>query len=64
MMFIEERHKQALLSYARSVLAAVLAVASTGNYQADDLFKAALAAALPPVLRWLNPNDPAFGRGS
>jgi hypothetical protein len=63
-MFIEEHHKQAILSYLRSVVAAVLAVASTGNYAPDDLLKAAVAAAIPPVLRWLNPNDPAFGRGS
>jgi hypothetical protein len=62
MMFIEEHHKQVGLSYLRSVVAAVLAVASTGNYQPDDLLKAAVAAAIPPVLRWLNPNDPAFGR--
>jgi hypothetical protein len=64
MIFIEEHHKQAALSYLRSVVAAVLAVASTGNYAPDDLLKAAVAAAIPPVLRWLNPNDPAFGRGS
>jgi predicted ATPase len=64
MMFIQEEHKQMLLSYVRSVLAAVVAVAATGNTAPDDLVKAALAAALPPVLRWLNPNDSAFGRGS
>jgi hypothetical protein len=64
MMFIQEEHKQMLLSYARSVLAAVVAVAATGNTAPDDLVKAALAAALPPILRWLNKNDPAFGRGS
>lgn len=63
-MTITEQHKQAALSYARSVLAAVLAVASTGNYNADDLVKAAVAAAIPPLLRWANPHDAAFGRGS
>lgn len=62
-MTLNEQQKQALLSYARSVLAAVLAVASTGNYNPDDLLKAALAAAIPPLLRWANPNDAAFGRG-
>lgn len=56
--------KAMLASYGRSVLAAVLAVVSTGNYQPDDLGKAALAAALPPLLRWANTNDPAFGRGA
>jgi predicted ATPase len=64
MMFIKEEHKQMLLSYARSVLAAVVAVVATGNTAPDDLVKAALAAALPPIIRWINPNDPAFGRGS
>jgi len=63
-MFIKDEHKQMLLSYARSVLAAVVAVVATGNTAPDDLVKAALAAALPPILRWINPNDPAFGRGS
>ena len=56
--------KAALLSYLRSVLAAVLAVASTGNYAPDDLVKAAVAALLPPLIRWANPKDVAFGRGS
>jgi predicted ATPase len=63
-MFIKDEHKQMLLSYARSVLAAVVAVVATGNTAPDDLVKAALAAALPPIIRWINPNDPAFGRGS
>jgi hypothetical protein len=36
----------------------------TGNYAADDLVKAGIAAVLPMLLRWLNPNDPAFGRGA
>jgi hypothetical protein len=63
-MFIKDEHKQMLLSYARSVLAAVVAVAATGNTAPSDLVKAALAAALPPIIRWINPNDPAFGRGS
>jgi hypothetical protein len=56
--------KAALLSYSRSVLAAVLAVASTGNYAPDDLVKAAVAALVPPLMRWANPRDVAFGRGS
>lgn len=61
-MNLTVEQKAMLLSYARSVLAAVLAVASTGNYAPDDLLKAAVAAALPPLLRWANPNDTAFGR--
>lgn len=61
---ITEQHKQIALSYARSALCAVAAVAATGNYALDDLAKAALAAVLPPLLRWINSNDSAFGRGA
>jgi len=53
-----------LASYLRSTLAAVLAVVATGNYELDDLVKAALAAILPPLMRWANSKDPAFGRDS
>jgi hypothetical protein len=63
-MKLNERQQAMLASYGRTVLAAVLAVASTGNYQPDDLGKAALAAALPPLLRWANKNDTSFGRGA
>ncbi len=56
--------KAALASYLRSVLAAVLAVAATGNYAPEDIGKAALAAVLPPLMRWANPKDTAFGRGA
>ena len=56
--------KAALASYLRSVLAAVLAVAATGNYAPEDIGKAALAALLPPLIRWANPKDTAFGRGA
>jgi len=53
---------QMLLSYLRSALAAVMAVVSTLDYTPLDLAKAFVAALIPPVLRWINPNDPAFGR--
>jgi hypothetical protein len=63
-MTLSPKQHAALLSYARSVLGAVLAVISTGNYTPDDLLKAAIAAILPPLIRWANPKDMAFGRGS
>jgi len=63
-MKITQQQKSALQSYARSIIAAVVAVAATGNYAPDDLGKAALAALIPPILRWANSSDPAFGRGS
>ena len=51
-------------SYGRAVIAAVLAVYMTGNTEPGDLGKAAVAALLPPLMRWANPGDKAFGRGS
>ena len=56
--------KAMLASYARSVIAAVTAVASTGNTDPQDLAKAAVAALLPVVMRWANPKDMAYGRGN
>jgi hypothetical protein len=63
-MTLSPKQHAALLSYARSVLGAVLAVISTGNYAPEDLLKAAIAAILPPLIRWANPKDMAFGRGA
>jgi hypothetical protein len=63
-MTISKQQKAAFQSYLRSCMGAVLAVVATGNYALDDLAKAALAAVLPPLLRWANSNDLAFGRGS
>ena len=51
-----------LQSYLRSCLAAVIAVVATGNYDPTDIGKALVAAALPPIMRWANPKDKAFGR--
>ena len=53
---------QALLSYARSLVAVAATVVATSDWTWDNLGKALLAATVPPLLRWLNPNDPAFGR--
>jgi hypothetical protein len=66
MKFVEitPQQKQMMLSYLRSAIAAVVAVASTLDFTFNDLAKAFVAALIPPVLRWLNPNDVAFGRGS
>ncbi len=58
------KSKAMLSSYLRSAIAAVLAVVSTGNYAPEDLGKAGLAALLPPLMRWANSKDPAFGRDS
>ena len=54
------------MSYVRSFAAAALAVWVAGNFQAGwrEMAAAGAAAILPPLLRWLNPGDTAFGRGS
>ena len=61
-MKLSKQQKAMFQSYLRSCLAAVLAVVATGNYDPTDIGKALLAAALPPIIRWANPNDRAFGR--
>lgn len=55
--------KALLASYSRTVVAAVLAVYMAGNTSPTDLGKAGIAALLPPLMRWANPQDKAFGRG-
>jgi hypothetical protein len=49
-------------SYARSFLSACLAVYIAGATDPKAILGAGLAAVLPVLLRWLNPNDPAFGK--
>ena len=53
--------KSVAASYARSFLAASLALYLAGETDIKKLSAAGLAAVLPPVLRWLNPKDGAFG---
>jgi len=62
--FLTPKNKAMLASYGRSFLAAVLAVYLSGNRNLSDIVAAGVAAVAPPLLRWLNKNDPAFGRGS
>jgi hypothetical protein len=60
---MKQSDKAMLASYGRSVVAAVIAVYSTGNTDPADLGKAALAALVPVFARYVNPKDLAFGRG-
>ena len=60
---MKQINKAMLASYGRSVVAAVIAVYSTGNTDPADLGKAALAALVPVLVRYVNPKDLAFGRG-
>ena len=60
---LKPKDKALLASYGRSIIAAVIAVYSTGNTNPTDLGKAALAALVPVLIRYVNPKDLAFGRG-
>lgn len=61
-----------LKSYLRSFVAVVLGLfladgADLFSVTASDLrtwLAAGIAAIIPPALRWLDPNDGAFGRGA
>ena len=53
-----------LASYARSLVGALMAVYSTGATDPVDYAKGAIAAIIPPIMRWVNKNDQAFGRGN
>jgi hypothetical protein len=62
-MKITETQKQLLASYGRSVLGAAVAVyVSTGDVKMAA--NALWAAALPVILRYVNPSDTAFGKVS
>ena len=58
------KDKAILGSYARSFLTGALTLYMAGETDPRKLLAAGIAAVLPPLLRWLNPNDQAFGRGS
>jgi hypothetical protein len=51
-----------LASYGRSLLAAGLALYAAGVTDPMQLANALWAALLPVVIRYVNPNDPGFGR--
>lgn len=53
--------KALLASWARSFVAACIAVYLAGVTEPKAIAGAGIAAVLPVVLRWLNPNDAAFG---
>lgn len=56
-----EKSKALLASWARSFLAAAIAVYMAGVTDPKAIATAGVAAVLPVVLRWLNPKDSAFG---
>jgi hypothetical protein len=54
--------KPMLASYARSFIAASLAVYMAGVTDPKAILSAGVAAILPVLMRWLNPNDKVYGR--
>jgi hypothetical protein len=54
--------KPMLASYARSFIAASLAVYMAGVTEPKAILSAGIAAVVPVLMRWLNPNDQVYGR--
>ena len=53
--------KSMAASWARSFMAAVLALYMAGVTDPKTLGMAGIAAVAPVILRWLNPHDKSFG---
>ena len=53
--------KETAASWARSFLAAILAMYMAGISDPKTLAMGGVAAIAPVILRWLNPKDAAFG---
>lgn len=55
-----------LADAARQGLAAALAYAvnNIADFGLDPVVAIALGAAIPPLVRWLNPKDGVFGKGA
>jgi hypothetical protein len=59
---MKAKDKAMLASYARSLVGALVAVYSTGTTDPRDFAKGAIAAIIPPLMRWVNKKDESFGR--
>jgi hypothetical protein len=49
-------------SWLRSYITALLTLYMAGETSPTNLLKGGAAAVIPPILRWLNPKDEAFGK--
>lgn len=58
---LKEQYKAVLASYTRVFFAATITLYLTGERDLSALWAAGVAAVLPPLVRWLNPNDAGFG---
>jgi hypothetical protein len=56
--------KAVLASYLRAAVASVLALYLAGVTDPKALAMAGVSAIAGPVLKWLDPKSPDFGRGS
>jgi hypothetical protein len=61
---LDDKTKALVASYVRSAVGAGLAVYASGVRDVRGILSAAGAAVVPPLLRWVNKADTAFGRGS
>lgn len=53
--------KSLAASWARSFLAAAIALIAIGETDPKAIFTAGMAAVFPVILRYLNPKDASFG---
>lgn len=60
----DDKTKAVICSYVRAAVAAGLAVYMAGGRDVRAILSAGVSAVVPPLLRWLNKNDTAFGRGA
>ena len=63
-MKLTAANKALIASYARSVVGAGVAAYIASGQDWKAALNALWAAALPVVMRYLNPKDAAFGRGA
>ena len=54
-------NKALFASWARSFLTAILTLLMAGQMDPKTLAMGGAAAVIPVIIRWLNPNDSAFG---
>ena len=62
MVTLKTTDKAMLASYLRALVGALVAVYATGATDPKDYAKGAIAALIPPLMRWANKKDLAFGR--
>ena len=61
-MKINEQFKQVALTWFRAAASAAVALYLAGETDPEKLAAAALAGFLGPVLKWLDPSAPEFGK--